>query len=319
MFDEWAARIAERWKVFMKGSFVRGTLPWLADRIRNYWVLLRFDRPIGTLLLMWPTLWALWLAGEGHPRPDVFVVFVLGVILMRAAGCAINDYADRNLDGHVRRTRGRPLVGGAVSPREALVLFGALTLVSFALVLTQNRLTIMLSVAGLLLAAVYPFMKRYTYLPQLFLGAAFGWGAPMAFAAQTGALPPLAWLLLFATVLWATVYDTMYAMVDRSDDARIGIRSTAILFGDMDKFMIGVLQAGLLLNLHLIGARAGLGVPYAISIALAAALMIYHQWLIRHRDPERCFHAFLRNSDIGLVVFCGIVLDFTFSATSLPT
>ena len=233
---------------------------------------------------------------------------------MRAAGCVINDYADRDFDGHVRRTRARPLAEGRVKPKEALVLFAVLVLIAFGLVLTQNQLTVMLSVVGLVLAATYPFMKRYTYLPQLYLGAAFGWAAPMAFAAQTGEVPPLAWLVLIATVLWAAVYDTMYAMVDRVDDVRIGIKSTAILFGDLDKFMIGILQAGFLLTLYLLGRRAGLHATYGWSLVLVAMMMLYHQWLIRHRDPDRCFDAFIRNSDIGLVVFLGILLDYTFHA-----
>jgi 4-hydroxybenzoate polyprenyltransferase len=274
---------------------------------------MRFHRPIGTLLLLWPTLWALWLAGEGHPHPDVFVVFVLGVVLMRAAGCVINDYADRDLDGHVRRTAERPMAEGKVSPKEALIIFGVLVLIAFGLVLTQNELTIKLSFVGLILAASYPFMKRYTFLPQFYLGAAFGWAAPMAFAAQTGEIPVIAWLVLMATVLWAAVYDTMYAMVDRVDDLRVGIKSTAILFGDLDKIMIGIMQAGFLFTLYLIGGRAGLGAAYLWSLGVALALVVYHQWLIRHRDADSCFKAFIRNSDIGLVIFIGIVLDYTFA------
>jgi 4-hydroxybenzoate polyprenyltransferase len=318
MFDQWADKLIERWARLMGGPLMQQHLPFLFDRVHQYWLLMRFHRPIGTLLLLWPTLWALWLAGEGRPRADVFLVFVLGVVLMRAAGCVINDYADRNLDGQVRRTRTRPLAEGRVSAREALILFAALVLIAFLLVLTQNYLTIQLSVVGLVLAASYPFMKRYTYLPQLYLGAAFGWAAPMAFAAQTGSIPVLAWLVLMATVLWATVYDTMYAMVDRVDDMRVGIKSTAILFGDLDRFMIGVLQAGLLFTLYLIGGRAGLGTAYLWSLAFAATLMVYHQWLIRHRDSDACFQAFVRNSDIGLVIFIGIVLDYTFSAGGTP-
>ena len=318
MFDQWAAKLMERWTQFLKGPLVQRTLPFVADRVHQYWLLMRFHRPIGTLLLLWPTLWALWLAGEGHPRTDVFIVFVLGVVLMRAAGCVINDFADRGFDGQVRRTRARPLAEGSVTPNEALVLFAVLVVAAFGLVLTQNRLTVMLSVVGLALAATYPFMKRYTYLPQLYLGAAFGWAAPMAFAAQTGSVPPLAWLVLIATVLWAAVYDTMYAMVDRVDDLRIGIKSTAILFGDWDKFMVGLLQAGFLLTLYLIGRRAELGSVYGWSLILVVLLMLYHQWLIRHRDPDLCFQAFIRNSDIGLVVFGGILLDYTLISGVAP-
>lgn len=312
MFDRWWSQLIARIDALTRGPFFRSTLPHLTERSATYWELMRFHRPIGTLLLLWPTLWALWLAGAGRPRPDVFVVFVLGVVLMRAAGCVINDFADREFDPQVRRTRERPMAQGRVGTREALVLFGLLVITSFGLVLTQNRLTVLLSLVALALAASYPFMKRYTYLPQFHLGIAFGWAAPMAFAAQTGGLPELAWLILIATTLWAAVYDTMYAMVDRADDIRAGIRSTAVLFGDLDRVAIGIMQLVFLGTLYLIGDRAGLGTPYAWSLGLVALMLIYHQWLIRKRDPESCFQAFLRNNDIGLVVFLGILLDYTF-------
>ncbi len=282
----------------------------LRERVTVYLRLMRFDRPIGTLLLLWPTLWALWIAGAGHPRPGLVVIFVLGVIVMRAAGCIINDYADRDFDPHVRRTRERPLAAGRVTVREAMTLFALLCAVAFLLVLLTNRLTILLSFVGLLLAASYPFMKRYTYLPQVYLGATFGWAIPMAFAAQTGGVPRVGWLLFIGNVLWASVYDTFYAMVDREDDLRIGVKSTAILFGDADRFLIGVLQALLILDLVLVGRVAGLGTWYYAGVAGASALAAYHQYLIRDRDPQQCFRAFLHNHWLGMVVFAGIVVDY---------
>ncbi len=277
---------------------------------RAYARLMRLHRPIGTLLLLWPTLWALWLAAEGLPDPFVLTVFVLGTLLMRSAGCVINDYADRDFDGHVRRTRDRPLAAREIPPRHALVLFVGLVLAAGLLVLTQNGLTIGLAFAALGLASAYPFMKRYTYLPQVWLGASFAWSVPMAFAAQTNALPPLAWLLLSAVVLWVLVYDTQYAMVDREDDLKVGIKSTAILFDDADRHIIGGLQLLLLLDLWLVGRQAELGWPYHAGLACAAGLAVYQQWLIRERDPARCFRAFLNNNWFGMAVFAGIALDY---------
>ncbi len=271
---------------------------------------MRLHRPIGTLLLLWPTLWALWIAARGLPDPAVLTVFVLGTLLMRSAGCVINDYADRNFDAHVRRTRDRPLAAGELEPRHALVLFVALVLLAGLLVLTQNRLTIGLAFVAAGLASVYPFMKRYTYLPQVWLGASFAWSVPMAFAAQTNALPPLAWLLLSAVVLWVLVYDTQYAMVDREDDLKIGIKSTAILFDDADRHIIGALQCLLLVNLWLVGRQAELGLPYHCGLAVAAGLAVYQQWLIKDRDPARCFRAFLNNNWLGMAVFAGIAVDY---------
>jgi len=278
---------------------------WLA-----YARLMRLHRPIGTLLLLWPTLWALWLAAAGIPDLGVLTVFVLGTLLMRSAGCVINDYADRHFDGHVQRTRDRPLATGEVEPRRALALFGVLVLAAGALVLTQNALTIQLAFVAVGLAAVYPFMKRHTHLPQVWLGAAFAWSVPMGFAAQTGGVPPLAWLLLSAVVLWVLVYDTQYAMVDREDDLRIGIRSTAILFDDADRLIIGILQVLLLVNLWLVGRQAGLGTPYHLGLGAAAALAAYQQWLIRARAPAGCFRAFLNNNWFGLAVFAGIAASY---------
>ena len=272
--------------------------------------LMRLDKPIGILLLLWPTLWALWIAGAGHPRPWVVAVFVLGVVLMRSAGCVINDFADRDFDRHVRRTASRPITAGQVSPREALVLFGVLSLLALALVLTLDRLTIQLSLVGAFLAASYPFTKRFTHLPQAYLGVAFGWAIPMAFAAQTGAVDPRSWWLFAAVVLWALIYDTMYAMVDRDDDLKIGVKSSAILFGRYDRFIIGLLQLAMLAVLLVVGRLFGLGLWYHLGLAVAAGLMLYHQWLIRDRDRERCFKAFLHNQWIGVAIFAGLVLDY---------
>ena len=282
----------------------------ILSRLREYALLMRLDRPIGIFLLLWPALWALLVAGEGRPDPLVLVVFILGVILMRSAGCVINDYADRDIDGHVRRTRERPLAAGRVSALEAKLLFLLLCLMAFGLVLLLNPLTIMLSFVGALLAATYPFMKRVTHLPQVYLGAAFGWSVPMAFAAQTGSLPPIAWLMFTATVLWATVYDTMYAMVDRDDDLVLGVKSTAILFGESDRQIIGVIQVMLLVCLLMIGQQAELGLYYYSGVFVAAALAAYQQGLIRYREREGCFRAFLNNNWFGAAVFTGLLLDY---------
>lgn len=275
-------------------------------RWRLYWKLMRADRPIGTLLLLWPTWWALWLAADGLPPPWTLLVFSAGVWLTRSAGCVINDYADRWLDPHVERTRDRPLASGALSGREALWLFAALMIVAFALVLTMNRLTIALSVVGLFLAASYPYLKRYTYLPQVYLGMAFGWSIPMAFAAVQGTVPPLAWLLYAANILWSTAYDTWYAMVDREDDLKMGSRSTAILFGDMDLVAQGVLYGLMFLALALVGQRAQLGPWYWLGLAVAAALVAYEFVLARGRERGPCFRAFLHNNWVGMAIFAGL-------------
>src|SRR5436190_9046165 len=239
-------------------------------RLSNYWRLVRGDRPVGVLLLLWPTAWALWLAAGGPPPWRLIVVFAGGVWLTRSAGCVINDYADRWLDPQVARTRDRPLATGAVAPREALLLFVVLMLLALLLVSFTNRLTIAMSAAGVVLAATYPFLKRYTYLPQVWLGLAFGWGIPMAFAAVQGTVPPVAWLLFLGNLLWTTGYDTWYAMVDRDDDIRMGARSTAILFGDADLVALAVLYAGFFVTMALLGRQAGLGVDYAVGLAVAA-------------------------------------------------
>ena len=277
---------------------------------RAYYELMRVHRPIGTLLLLWPTLWALWLAAGGIPPLKELVVFVLGTFLMRSAGCVINDYADREFDGHVKRTRGRPIPMGWVTPREALGLFAVLALLAFALVLTLNPFTIALSFGGAALAAAYPFMKRYTHLPQVVLGAAFAWGIPMAYAAVANTVTLDAWLLYAAGVLWPVAYDTYYAMVDRDDDLRIGVKSTAILFGAYDLVIIAALQATVLALLAVVGMRQHLGWPYWLGLAAAGAIAVYELWLARHRDRDSCFRAFLDNNRLGFAVFAGLALQF---------
>jgi 4-hydroxybenzoate polyprenyltransferase len=279
-------------------------------RLGHYWRLVRADRPIGIYLLLWPALWALWVAAEGIPPWWTLLVFVLGTALMRSAGCAINDYADRDFDGHVSRTALRPLAAGLVSPREALAVFVVLSLLAFALVLTLNTKTIAYSFVAVVLAAGYPFMKRYTHMPQLVLGMAFGWAVPMAFTALQNQTPPVAWVLFAATVVWALIYDTMYAMVDREDDIKIGIKSTAILFGRFDRVVIGLLQALMLALLWLVGDMAGRGVLYQAALAAGAGLFVYHQRLIRRREPQACFHAFLHNHYFGMLVFLGLFGDY---------
>lgn len=272
--------------------------------------LMRLDRPIGTYLVLWPTLWALWLAAGGVPPLGTLLIFVAGVVLMRAAGCVINDYADRHIDGHVSRTHQRPLVTGEVSERDALLLFGGLCLLAFGLVLLTNRLTVLLAFAAVVLAASYPFMKRYTYFPQVVLGAAFAWSVPMAFAAVRDELPPELWLIYLAVVIWTIAYDTFYAMVDREDDLKIGVKSTAIYFGREDRLITGLLQASVIFILVLMGARFQLSFIYFVGVAAAAGLFIHQQRLIRNRQREKCFQAFLNNNYVGLVVFAGIALHY---------
>lgn len=272
--------------------------------------LIRFDRPIGTLLLLWPTLWALWLAAEGVPDVRLLAIFILGTFLMRSAGCIVNDLADRHLDGAVARTRGRPLVTGAVSVREARLLFLVLMLLAFALVLMTNALTIELSLVAVVLASTYPFMKRFTHLPQLVLGAAFSWGIPMAFAAERNSLPAALWLLYLGNLSWTVAYDTAYAMVDREDDLKAGIKSSAILFGRHDRLIIGMLQLTCLLCLFLAGKAFGLGLYFNAALAVAAALFIYHQYLLRERTPDACFRVFLHNNWVGMVIFAGVALHY---------
>lgn len=280
------------------------------DTLIAYCQLMRLHKPIGIYLVLWPTLWALWLAAEGVPSLSVLCVFVLGVVLMRSAGCVINDFADRHIDGDVQRTKDRPLVTGAISAKHALLFFAALCLLAFLLVLSMNSLTIYLSVGGVVLAFIYPFMKRHTYLPQVFLGAAFAWAVPMAYAAQTNELPSIVWLIYMATLIWTVAYDTMYAMVDRDDDLKIGVKSTAILFGHADRAIIAFLQVLVVLTLCIIGQQEKLGEFYFLGVAVASVLFVYQQHLIRHRDRDACFQAFLNNNWVGLVIFIALLLDF---------
>ncbi len=282
----------------------------IKERIPHYIKLMRFDRPIGTYLVLWPTLWALWLAADGVPPVGTLLIFTLGVVLMRAAGCVINDYADRHIDGHVERTKARPLATGAVSGSEALYLFAALCLLAFVLVLLTNQLTVLLSFAALALAATYPFMKRHTHFPQVVLGAAFAWSVPMSFAAVQNTVPPEAWLVYLAVVIWTVAYDTFYAMVDREDDLKIGVKSTAIYFGNEDRLITGILQASVLFVLVIMGSRFGLGFIYFVGVAGAAGLFVYQQRLIKNRLRDKCFQAFLNNNYVGMAVFAGIALHY---------
>ncbi len=278
-------------------------------RVPDFLQLMRLNRPIGTWLLMWPTLWALWVAAEGIPGRDVLLIFIVGVYLMRAAGCVVNDYADRHFDGHVKRTRNRPLATGRISEGEAQALFLILVMAAFVLVWFTNLFTVMLSLVGVVLAFIYPFMKRYTHLPQLFLGAAFSWAIPMAFGAVLGQVPIEAWLLFAANIAWTMAYDTQYAMVDRDDDLKIGVKSTAVLFGRADRLMIGLLQGLTLLLLAWAGLRLGLGGFFWLGLAAMAATFVHQQFLIRHRERDPCFQAFLNNHWSGLLVFAGIALS----------
>ncbi len=297
----------------MKKLFSGKIAPELVSQVRNYGKLMRIDKPVGIWLLLWPTLWALWLAGEGHPNQGLFVVFVIGVFIMRSAGCVLNDYVDRNIDPYVERTRNRPIASGAVAPTEALTLFVALGLIAIGLATMLNRPAQLLAIVAAGLTIAYPFIKRFVSIPQFILGAAFGWAVPMVFAAQTGTVPQLAWVVFGAALIWAVIYDTFYAMVDREDDRKLGVKSTALLFGDADLFVVGGLQLIMLLALIFVGLRAELGPWYYLSVAVAGGLMAWHQWLARDRQPAGCFAAFLNNHYIGLVIFIGIVLHYSFN------
>lgn len=279
-------------------------------KAKSYWQLMRMDRPIGSLLLLWPTLWSLLLSANGFPRIDVLVVFITGVWFMRSAGCVINDFADRKIDGHVKRTKLRPLPSGRVTPAEAIFLFLVLAISSFVLVLTMNELTVKLSFIGIVLAFIYPFMKRYTHLPQLFLGLAFSWAIPMAWAAQANALPPQVWLLFVINALWTIAYDTQYAMVDRDDDLEIGVKSTAILFGRFDKTIIGVLQLLTLALFIMLGYWLHLGAVFYWGVLASAGLFAYQQNLIRFRDRDDCFKAFLNNNQVGMIMALAIFISY---------
>jgi len=275
---------------------------------------MRMHRPIGIWLLLWPTLWAIWIASAGRPDPKVFLILVLGTIVVRAAGCVINDFVDRKIDPKVARTADRPLATGEVAPVEALILFGALMVIALGLVLSLNRLTLMFAFAGAFLTVVYPFTKRFLSTPQFVLGIAFSWGVPMAFAATAGDVPRVGWLLFLATVIWVVAYDTQYAMTDRPDDIKIGVRSTAILFGDLDRVFVAGLQALFLASLVLVGHSAAMGPWYYGGLAVASLLCLYQGYLIKERDIIQSFRAFLNNAWLGGAIFAGILLDYTFRA-----
>ena len=310
-------RTAERWRWLAYRvrfhPFTTHELPRILSGLQDYARLMRLDRPIGIWLLLWPTLWALWISSRGKPNPRIFIIFVLGTVLMRSAGCAINDYADRSFDPHVARTKDRPLAAGRISALEALVLFAVLSLMALMLALQLDKPTLLLAVAGGFLAVSYPFVKRFLPVPQLYLGLAFGWGIPMAFEAQFDRIPQVAWLLLLANALWVTVYDTIYAMVDRDDDRKIGVRSTAILFGDSDRHIIAVLQIMTLLSLYLVGDKIHMGYWYDAGLLAGAVFFAYQLWLIRARDRDACFRAFLNNNYFGMAVFIGMALEYVFA------
>ena len=280
------------------------------SKVMEFLRLARFDKPIGTFLVLWPALWALWIASEGVPNTTHLIIFVLGAVVMRAAGCVINDIADRNIDGHVERTKARPLARGALSLKEALGFFVGLCCIALGLVLCLNKYAIFWSFGALALACIYPFMKRHTFLPQVFLGAAFAWSIPMAFAAVLETVPALAWIIFTATLLWTVAYDTIYAMIDRDDDLKIGVKSTAILFGSADRAIIAFLQVLFILALCLVGDQLNLGSFYFLSVVVASVLLVYQQHLIRLRYKEDCFRAFLNNNHVGMVILVGIAFDY---------
>ena len=301
-----------QYKPSFKPKNARAAVLAIGSTLREYALLIRLHRPIGIWLLMWPALWALWIAGQGRPDQKLLLIYLAGVFVMRSAGCVINDYADRDFDPRVERTRDRPLAAKRVAPGEAIMLFIVLGLIATWLAMQLEPLPRLYAAAGGVLAVTYPWLKRYVSLPQFYLGVAFGWSVPMAFASITGEVPRIAWLLLAAVVLWAAVYDRMYAMVDRKDDLRIGIKSTAILFGDADRIVIGVMQLMVLFALWLVGQEAQLGLWYRAGLAAGAAFFTYEQWLIRDREPAACFRAFNNNHYFGLVVFIGLALDYLY-------
>ena len=313
---KWLFSLASNLLIELKNRWHKAINTPQGEKLTQYALLIRLDKPIGILLLLWPTLIALWIAAKGWPDLDVLFVFVAAVFLMRSAGCAINDYADRHIDCKVARTKDRPLTSGKITEKEALTVFAVLCILAFVLVLFMNTLTIMMSLGGLALAASYPFMKRHHYLPQIHLGAAFGWAVPMAYTAQTNEITVVTWLLFIATVLWATAYDTMYAMVDREDDLRIGVKSTAILFESADKLIIGIIQALLILCLIMISQRAELGGFYFAGVLAATGFAVWQQYLIRHREPAACFQAFLNNNWFGLALFLGVFLEYQIGGIS---
>jgi len=280
------------------------------ERWQQYFLLMRIDRPIGTFLLLWPTLWAIWIASDGRPSALIVVLFSLGVFIMRSAGCVINDYADRDIDRHIERTKNRPITSGKVSAKEALAVFAVCIAVAFALVLMLNTYTIALSFVALLLAAVYPFMKRYTYYPQIMLGIAFSWAIPMSFAAQLNTIPTVAWLLYFVTILWIVAYDTMYAMADREDDLKIGVKSTAIIFAEKDRLIIALLQTAFLLGMMLVAWWVQGSIYFYLGIFAAAGFSVYQQYQLKDREKNAYFQAFLNNNWVGMSIFVGILLDY---------
>ena len=286
----------------------------LSDKLPHYARLMRIDKPIGTLLLLWPTLWALWIAAEGWPPLYILAIFIAGTFLMRSAGCVINDYADRDFDGHVERTRNRPLATGVVSPGEALALAAVLSAAAFVLVLPLNTLTILLSVPALLLAGSYPFTKRFFAIPEAYLGIAFGFGIPMAFAAVTGTVPATGWLMLLANIFWAVAYDTEYAMVDRPDDLKIGIKTSAITFGRHDVLAVMLCYAAAFALLAVVGVLAGLGFAWYLGLVVACAIAGYHYTLIRARERADCFKAFRHNNWVGGAIFAGLFIDLLLRA-----
>jgi 4-hydroxybenzoate polyprenyltransferase len=308
--------VAERWRWaayrIRFHPFTTHELPRILEGLHDYARLMRLDRPIGIWLLLWPTLWALWISSRGKPDPRIFIIFVAGTVLMRSAGCAINDYADRSFDPHVARTKDRPVAAGRISTLEALVLFATLSIAALMLALQLNKSTLLLAVVGGFLAISYPFVKRFLSVPQMYLGLTFGWGIPMAFQAQFEQVPRVAYLLLLANVLWVTVYDTMYAMVDRDDDIKIGVRSTAIVFGDSDRHIIAVLQVMTLACLYLVGRMIHMGSWYDAGLCAGAVFFAYQLWLIRARDRDGCFRAFLNNNYFGMAVFIGMALEYQF-------
>jgi 4-hydroxybenzoate polyprenyltransferase len=283
-----------------------------ARRVQEWIRLMRLDKPVGIWLLLWPQLWALWIAGDGRPEARILIIFLLGTVVMRSAGCVINDFADRNVDPYVKRTKDRPLAARRIGPIEALVLFGALSAIALFLAFQLDARTLQLALVGGVLTISYPFLKRFFPLPQFYLGIAFGWAVPMAYMAASGTLPRVAWILFVTAVLWACIYDTLYAMVDRDDDVKIGVRSSAILFADMDKLIVGIMQAMMLFALILAGRSMKFGNWYIGGVAAAGVFFLYQQWLIRDREPSRCFRAFTNNQYVGLVIFVGILLEYVY-------
>ena len=286
------------------------TIPHMRVKWNALWRLMRFDRPIGILLLLWPTLWALWIAGDGSPSVKNVLIFCIGVVLMRAAGCIMNDVADREFDPHVERTRSRPLASGELTVREALLTFLVVMLLAFGLVLMTNVLTIKLALAGAVLASTYPFFKRWTHFPQVILGLAFGWGIPMAFAAENGYVTSIAWLILLINVIWSVIYDTLYAMVDRDDDISIGLKSTAILFGRFDLLIVRLLKSAMIILLVLLGLNMQFSWPFYIGVAIAIGLFGWQQYLVRSRDRDACFRAFLNNNWVGMAIWFGLLANY---------